>query len=141
MFQVRGWDILKYVHCLRKNIFRSTGSYIIIFDVLVSKWLSLRNFCRTKISQVHVWNVNSNGGMCSNNQVWIFQKHGHFYSINNSVFLFLKTAWIKIYYEKGIIYLLRMESFPKNNISYPVIGTRTCACQAVRHVSFVEYFA
>ena len=31
--------------------------------------------------------------------------------------------------------------FPKNNMSYPLIRTRTCAYQGVRNVSFSENFA
>ena len=36
----------------------------------------------------------------------------------------------------GVIHLVRTQNFPETNIFYPLIGTRTCAYQMVRNVSF-----
>ena len=36
----------------------------------------------------------------------------------------------------GVIHLVRTQNFPKTNISYPLIRTRTCAYQELRNVSF-----
>ena len=49
-----------------------------------------------------------------------------------------KTCWRKC---SGIIHLVRSQNFQKkNNISYPLIRTRTCVNQGVRNVSFSEDF-
>ena len=41
----------------------------------------------------------------------------------------------------AIINLVRTQNFPKTNISYPPIRTRTCADQGVRSIGFAENFA
>ena len=41
---------------------------------------------------------------------------------------------------QGFIYLVRSQKFP-NNISFPLICTRTCAYQGVRNGTFLENFA
>ena len=41
----------------------------------------------------------------------------------------------------AIINLVRTQNFPKTNISYPPIRTRTCAYQGVRSIGFAENFA
>ena len=41
----------------------------------------------------------------------------------------------------GIIHLVRFQTFPKSNISYPLIRTRTRAYQGVRNVGFSKKFA
>ena len=46
----------------------------------------------------------------------------------------------KSFTQKGIIHLVRMQNFPEDYISYPLIRTRTCAYQGVRNVSSPENF-
>ena len=45
------------------------------------------------------------------------------------------------YYYKGLPIKCVRKIFGKTNISYPLIQTRTAACQVVKNVSFLENFA
>ena len=44
-------------------------------------------------------------------------------------------------YKIGIIHLIRTLNFPKKEHFWPLIGTRTCAYQGVRNISFSVNFA